>query len=49
MLFGVCTPYWSIQYHVHGIGEKISLLILKGNVNMVCQQHKYIVGNVSIG
>ena len=47
MLFGVCTPYWSI--HVHGIGEKILLLILKGNVNMVCKQHKYIVGNVSIG
>ena len=35
--------------HVHGIGEKMSLFILEGDVNIVCMQHKYIVGNVSIG
>ena len=47
MLLGV-TLYGSL--YVHGIGEKMSLFILEGNVNMVCKQHiKYIVGNVSIG
>ena len=27
----------------------MSPLILKSNVDMVCKQHKYIVGNVNIG
>ena len=34
--FGVCTPYWSL--HIHVIGQKMSLLILESNVNMVCRQ-----------
>ena len=47
MLFGVCTQYWSLNVHV--IREKMSLLILQSNVDMVFKQHKNIVGNVNIG
>ena len=38
-----------IDLNGKGIGEKMSLFILEDDVNIVCMQHKYIVGNVSIG